>query len=54
MNDMTIAFAQLDADIFDFGFSDEAIEAAAGLGSGMEATLDCTWSVTTLCTGCKE
>ncbi len=36
MNHMTIDFAPSEEDIFAFGFSDEAIEAAAGMGSGAE------------------
>ncbi|VBA37091.1 hypothetical protein [Mycobacterium attenuatum] len=50
----TIEFPQLDDDIFAFNFSDEAIEAAAGISNGIEDTTQCTWSVTTLCNPCKE
>lgn len=53
MNHMTIDFAPFEEDIFAFGFSDEAIEAAAGMGIGAEDTLNCTPSNTSLCATCK-
>lgn len=41
-----------DDDVLVYDLLDEAIEAAGGLTSGVEDTTNCTWSVTTECTGC--
>ncbi len=54
MNITMMASDQAADEVLTYEFSDEDIEAAAGLSGGIEDTVNCTWSVTTECNPCAD